>query len=134
MMRPALVVMLGLLIACPAMAQEVRTLEVEDHRLRVRIAGLDRIGAAPVVVFEGGAGQRLETWSSIFSDFAVFAPAFAYDRAGLGESAPDPHLPVPEHVASTLRGLLAAAGLKPPYVLVGHSWGGPLIRMFAGKY
>jgi pimeloyl-ACP methyl ester carboxylesterase len=123
-----------LAMVLPAIAQEIRTLDVGDHRIRVRLAGLDRVGTAPVVVLEGGAGQRLETWDSVFADVAAFAPVLAYDRAGLGESAPDPHLPVPEHVARTLRTVLAAAGLKPPYVLVGHSWGGPLIRMFAGIY
>jgi pimeloyl-ACP methyl ester carboxylesterase len=42
--------------------------------------------------------------------------------------------PTPEWVADHLRSLLRALDVAPPYVLVGHSWGGPLVRYFAGRY
>jgi pimeloyl-ACP methyl ester carboxylesterase len=132
--RPVFLGIFAMLLAASASAQEVRVVEADGHRLRVRVGGLEHLGTRPVVVFEGGAGQRLETWDSVFKSVAAFAPAVAYDRAGLGESDADAHLPTPEHVARTLHALLPLAGVKPPYVLVGHSWGGPLIRMFAGLY
>ena len=126
--------LVAILLASIPQAQEVRFISADGHRLRVRVAGLEHLGTRPAVVFEGGAGQRLETWDSVFKDVAAFAPAVGYDRGGLGESEADAHLPTPEHVARTLHTLLPLAGVKPPYVLVGHSWGGPLIRMFAGLY
>lgn len=43
-------------------------------------------------------------------------------------------MPTPAHVADNLRMLLTATGLKPPYVLVGHSWGGLLVRMYAATH
>jgi pimeloyl-ACP methyl ester carboxylesterase len=102
--------------------------------MRVRVGGLEHVGKAPVIVFEAGARMRLETWDPIFADVASFAPVVAYDRAGNGQSPADGQPATPAHIAERLRALLGAAGVPPPYVLVGHSWGGPLIRMFAGKY
>jgi pimeloyl-ACP methyl ester carboxylesterase len=51
-----------------------------------------------------------------------------------GLSGSDGQPPAPRRVAQQLHGLLAQIGVRPPYVLVGHSWGGPLIRMFAALY
>lgn len=70
----------------------------------------------------------------MFTDVAALAPVVAYDRAGNGESADDGQPPTPQHVARRLHALLAEAGARPPYVLVGHSWGGPLITMFQSLY
>ena len=102
--------------------------------MRVRVGGLQHVGKAPAIVFEAGARSRLETWDAVFAEVATFAPAIAYDRAGNGLSPPDGRAATPAHIAERLHALLAATGVPPPYVLVGHSWGGPLIRMFAGMY
>lgn len=74
------------------------------------------------------------SWDSIFEQVVSLAPVFAYDRARNGGSPDDGRAPTPRHVAERLHTLLAALGAKPPYVLVGHSWGGPLVRMFTGLY
>ena len=113
---------------------QVRVIGVNGHRVRVRLAGLERTGRSPAVILEAGAGERLETWNSIFESIAAFAPVLAYDRPGLGESAQDGVPPTPAHIAQKLHATLGVLNIKPPYVLVGHSWGGPLIRMFTGLY
>jgi len=100
--------------------------------MEVRIGGLDRPG--PTIVLEAAFGERLHTWNAIFESLTALAPTFAYSRSGLGDSAPDGTTPTPAHVAEKLHKLLAAAGVPPPYVVVGHSWGGLLARMFAAKY
>jgi pimeloyl-ACP methyl ester carboxylesterase len=58
----------------------------------------------------------------------------AYDRAGTGQSAWDELPPTPDRVATRLQRLLATLQIAPPYVLVGHSWGGALVRYFVGRY
>jgi pimeloyl-ACP methyl ester carboxylesterase len=109
--------------------------EVEGHPMRVVSAGLDtRDPQQPVVVFESGAGTVVRRWDPILSSVASFAPVVAYDRSGIGESPWNSLDPTPRQVATTLRSLLSELGVAPPYVLVGHSWGGPLIRYFAGMY
>ena len=122
----------SLLIANRAAAQDVRAVSIDGLAMQVRIGGVDRPG--PTLVLEAAFAERLNTWDSIFDTLAMLAPTFAYSRSGLGGSANDGVTPTPAHVAENLHKLLAAAGLKPPYVLVGHSWGGLLARMFAAKY
>jgi pimeloyl-ACP methyl ester carboxylesterase len=58
----------------------------------------------------------------------------SYDRAGIGESAPGPKPRDARQIARELHAALHEAHVPPPYVLVGHSFGGPLNRVFAGMY
>ena len=116
-------------------AQATPMVDVDGHRMRVRTS---RVGSAipgpPVVVFEAGNGGGLEVWRSVFAGVADFAAVVAYDRAGMRGSESDGELPTPRHVAENLHALLDRLGAEPPYVLVGHSLGGPFIRMFTGMY
>ena len=58
-----------------------------------------------------------------------------YDRAGLGKSDPAPKLPrTSQDVANDLNALLTKAGVPGPYLLVGHSYGGLHVRMFASQF
>jgi pimeloyl-ACP methyl ester carboxylesterase len=98
------------------------------------MAGMQRAGQAPTVVLESAFRERFESWDAIFDRVAALAPVLAYDRAGNRGSADDGEAPTPRHVAQRLHALLAAVGVKPPYVLVGHSWGGPLVRMYTALY
>ena len=103
--------------------------------VQVRILGSsDATPGRPVVVFESGVGTGLSAWSPVLPEVARFATVVAYDRAGIGGSETDGQAPTPRHVAERLHALLGEVGLKPPYVLVGHSWGGLLIRMYAAIY
>jgi pimeloyl-ACP methyl ester carboxylesterase len=130
-----LIACLGIALAVgSAAAQETRMVDVDGLQIRVRVDGLSHVGKAPVVVFEAGGRSALEAWDAIFSDVAAFAPTVAYDRPGNGSSSPDERALHPDRVADNLHTLLARLNLGPPYVLVGHSWGGPLIRVFAGRH
>ena len=114
-------------------AQDDRTVQVDGRPMRVRTDGPGG-GGRPVVVFESGAGTGLNAWSSVLPEVFAFATVVAYDRAGIGGSEADGQPPTAAHVARKLDALLRTVGVRPPYVLVGHSWGGALIRMFAALY
>jgi pimeloyl-ACP methyl ester carboxylesterase len=102
---------------------------------RVLTIGLDeREEGQPVLFLQSGAGAPLETWGEWLSVIARLAPVVAYDRPGLGESPFDGELPTPERVAAHAHELMRVLGVDPPYVLVGHSWGGPMILSYAGRY
>lgn len=126
--------------AAPASGQQLdsaatRLVDVDGHAMRVRALGLERrTRGRPIVVFEAGATNSLEAWNAVVSRVAAFAPVVAYDRSGLGRSAWDGITPTPRHVTNRLRRLLETIGAEPPYVLVGHSWGGMLARYFAGYH
>ena len=109
----------------------------------------------PTVVFVAGAQDRAETWSTTEdpSEQAVL-PAIAetnrvcaYDRPGTilatGEGAadfePSRSDPVPQPTtlqdhAADLHALLKASGERGPYVVVGHSMGGAVSRLYASEY
>jgi len=112
-----------------------RLVTLDGRQVRVRLAGLERRKrGSPVVVFEAGAMNTLDTWQRVLPNVAAVAPVIAYDRAGLGQSAWDSIAPTPRHVVTRLRRMLRDIGAEPPYVLVGHSWGGSLMRFYAGYH
>jgi pimeloyl-ACP methyl ester carboxylesterase len=112
-----------------------RIVNVAGGDMRVWTDGLQqRQPGTPVVVLESGAGNGLEAWRPVFADIAKRAPVVAYDRRGLGQSAQDRERPTLRRVAASLHALLRQLGAAPPYVLVGHSWGGAFIRAFADAH
>jgi len=128
-------VLLAFVVARAASAEDTRIVSVDGHAMRVQTAGLNHTPKSPGIVFESGAGMGLTAWSTgELPDVGQFARAVAYDRAGIGLSDVDGQPPTPRHVAQRLRRLLTQMDFQPPYILVGHSWGGPLIRMFAALY
>ena len=127
----------GLALAAELGAQTpaTRTVTVDGRSMRVHVGGLDRRApGAPVIVFESGAMNALDAWNAVLGRAAQLGPVVAYDRAGLGQSAWDEQPPTPAHVTAKLRRLLQDIGAPPPYVLVGWSWGGTLMRYYASYY
>ena len=135
----ALVASAAFVVATPAEAQapvlSPRYVEVDGWAVRVLTLGLDdRASGEPVFVLQSGGGASLETWPpSLLRNIAALAPVVAYDRPGLGLSQFYGQDPSPQRVAAHLTALLEVLGVGPPYILVGHSWGGPLILYFAAQ-
>lgn len=109
-------------------------IDVGGHRLRTWISG----HGSPAVVFETGgspaAGGPLECWERVQPAVSRFTTAVSYDRAGIGRSERGPKPRDARQVARELHVALQKAGVRPPYILAGHSLGGPYIRVFAGLY
>ena len=116
-----------------SVAWVTRMVDVGGYKLRVRTAGAVA-GGRPTVVFESGLGTPLENWDAVQRDLARETATFTYDRAGIGGSEPGRAAPTLPHIVAELHALLAKTGTRPPYVLVGHSMGGPAIRLFAARY
>ena len=85
----------------------------------------------PTVVFEAGLGDGMSSWSPVYGPVAAFAGVFAYDRAGYGGSASADGPRSGQRIVEDLRLLLRRTGVRPPYVLVGHSFGGSTMELFA---
>lgn len=103
--------------------------------MRVWTAGIEqRQTGRPVVILESGAGEGLDTWKPVFAEIARVAPVLAYDRRGLGQSTADSVRPTLRRVAQSLHALLQRLSVSPPYILVGHSWGGLLTRAYFDQY
>ena len=105
-------------------------LDVGGHKLHLVCEGK----GAPVVVMDAGLGDSWLTWSRTQPEIATRTRACSYDRAGLGYSEPGPYPRDSRQIVDELHTLLTVAHIAPPYVLVGHSFGGYNTRLFASTY
>ena len=86
---------------------------------------------SPTVVLEAGFGADALAWRDVQPQLGRTTRSCAYDRAGTGNSVAPPGVRDASDEIADLRQLLARARIDPPYVLVGHSYGGVLARVFA---
>ena len=86
------------------------------------------------MVFESGMGASCLSWTLVQPEVAQFTRAVSYDRSGHGWSDPAREPRTARQIAQGLHALLDAAGVPGPYVLVGHSFGGYVTRVFAHAY
>jgi len=86
---------------------------------------------SPTVILESGLEGDVVTWKDVHPEAAKFTRVCRYDRAGLAHSDYGPTPRDAELTAQDLHTLLTKANIAPPYILVGHSFGGLLIRRYA---
>jgi len=89
---------------------------------------------SPIVVVENGLGDFSFDWALVQSRVAWFTRICIYDRAGYAWSDPGPRPRTFAQLNLELRDALAKLGERGPFVLVGHSFGGPVVRNFALTY
>lgn len=88
----------------------------------------------PTVILESGMGGCSLDWSLVQPELSKHTTVISYDRAGFGWSTETMEQPTCKHYVDDLRLLLHEMNLKPPYILVGHSYGGMMMRLFASEY
>ena len=110
-----------------------RLVDVGGWRLHLNCAGEART-SGPTVILEAGAGDFSVDWSLVQPGVARFARVCSYDRAGSGWSDLGPRPRTMHQIVYELHTLLEKAGERPPYVLVGHSYGGALVRLYQLRY
>jgi pimeloyl-ACP methyl ester carboxylesterase len=110
-----------------------RLVDVGGWRLHLNCAGQARPGR-PIVILEAGVGDFSVEWSLVQPEVSRFARVCSYDRAGDGWSDVGPHPRTFHQVVYELHTLLERAGEPPPYLLVGHSYGGWLVRTYQAVY
>ncbi|PYZ97646.1 alpha/beta hydrolase [Alteribacter lacisalsi] len=99
----------------------------------IRLSGTG--SGKPLIVMEAGYGDHSGKWADLPQKLEETARVFTYDRAGLGKSGPPPAGPrTTREMVSELNQLLKKANLPPPYILVGHSYGGVNAQVFAAAY
>jgi pimeloyl-ACP methyl ester carboxylesterase len=107
-----------------------RTVSVGDHRLHLDCRGQ----GSPTVVLLSGLGEFSASWARIVDGVAPATRVCAYDRAGQGWSDDVERPQDGLAAAADLHELLAAAGERGPFVLTGHSIGGPYAMAYAHRY
>jgi len=105
---------------------------VSGHDMQLYCTGKARGG--PTVVMDAGLGGGLLDWQTVQPKVAEFARVCSYDRSGYGWSESGPKPRTSPQIAKELRALLENAGVDGPYVLVGHSFGGANVQLYAAEY
>ncbi len=86
------------------------------------------------IIFESGAGGDISSWKNIQPEISKYTKTLSYDRTGLGKSTSSDEVRSCESINTQLHELLEAIGLEPPYIFVGHSYGGIFTKTFVEKY
>ncbi len=109
----------------------VKLIKVEgERRLNLFCTGK----GSPVVIFDSGLGDGTKAWGLVQPEVSKKTKTCSYDRAGLGFSDPATKPGVSKNAVEDLRNLLQNAKIQTPYILVGHSYGGMNVKLYAETY
>lgn len=107
-----------------------RSVDIGGRAMNIDCAG----AGGPAVILDSGFGSPGYVWRAIQSQIATFTQVCWFDRAGYGWSDAGSYPQTSRSNAQDLHALLHAAGVPPPYVLVGHSFGGYNVRLYNSLY
>jgi len=108
---------------------------VNGFKVEISISGIENNQKdKPVVVFENGMASGFSSWDSVANEISKTHVVFRHNRPRIGNSENDSLPPTTFHIVGSLREMLLAKELNPPYLLVSHSFGGAYIRSFASLY
>lgn len=122
------IVLLWLTISCEKPVDRFAT--VNGKKVHI----LDRGTGEPTVVFLTGIICPLEHFYTVQSLISKETRTFSYDRSGLGLSEIIDTIRTYDHVANELEAILSSEDIKPPYILVAHSFGGGLARQYYQQF
>lgn len=109
-----------------------KLVDIEGVKLHIHAEG--KKDTQPTLVIEGGGGLPTEFGHWLNEGLKDSMRVVRYDRAGIGYSDACKTPRDPETIARELHALLENAGESPPYIMMGHSIGGPYIRVFTELY
>lgn len=131
MLRTWIVALATLALITGLAAQTPQLVDIGTHKLDVLRAGT----GTPTIVFEAGLGDDgLDDWKRVWPAVAPMSSLVVYSRSGNGRSELGPGDHSARTCATELHALLTHLALKPPYILVGRSYGGILVRLYASLY
>ena len=107
-----------------------RIIDIGGRRLHMVESG----NGSPAVILEAGIAASSLSWSLVQPEVAKLTRVCSYDRAGLAWSDRAIEPGTLERSIHDLHSLLAAAAVQPPYILVGHSYGGLLARAYTARF
>jgi pimeloyl-ACP methyl ester carboxylesterase len=107
-----------------------RMIDIGGRRLHVYETGQ----GSPTVLLDAGIAATSLSWRPVQAEIARFTRVASYDRAGLGWSDANSKPLTLSGLVDDLQSLLRVAQLPPPYILVGHSFGGLIVRAFACRH
>lgn len=131
----ALIILTGLVLrmfAPPLNKPPGQLVDIGGFNLHIVASG--EKNQKPTVVIENGAGLPTEYYHWLDKGLKDSLRVIRYDRAGMGHSDKLTTSRDAKTIAQELHTLLEKSGESPPYIMVGHSLGGPFIRVFSQMY
>lgn len=132
-----------LLVICLLAYQKIATLiddyrfppigeivNIEKQRFHIHSSGI----GGPTVILDAGLSGTSLGWALVQEKVSLFTRVCSYDRAGYAWSETSKEKRTSEQLAKELHALLQAAHIPAPYILVGHSFGGCNVLVFADMY
>lgn len=107
-----------------------RMIDVGGYNLHLYSAG----SGGPAVIIDGDIGSVSSDWNAVQTEIAKFTQVVTYDRAGLAWSEPSPYPRTSKQIVHELHSLLERSDIPKPYILVGHSFGGNNVQLYAATY
>ncbi len=107
-----------------------RLVDVGTHRLHIIESG----SGSPTILLEAGLMSTVLSWTELQRALSGSFRVVSYDRAGLGWSDSGPMPRTADRIVDELHTLLDRAAIPPPYILVGHSFGGLTMPLFAARF
>lgn len=112
---------------------------IEEHLIQIEpcklyAKSIQHDSANLTIILDAGYGDDSTSWNPLVDDVSKLANVFLYDRAGLGRSDNSSHPRTSRNMIRELRQLLVETNTRPPYLLVGHSFGGVNMQLFADAY
>ncbi len=111
-----------------------KLIDVGGYKMHINESSRQSKIKSPTVILDAGFACFSLVWNLVQPEIAQFAHVYSYDRAGLGwsESSPSPRTSC--NMIVELHTLLETIGAPKPYILVGHSFGGLVMQLYANTY
>ena len=107
-----------------------RLIDLGGYRMHIDCRGT----GSPTVILDAGLGDWSTHWTAVQELLKGNTRVCSYDRAGYGWSDPGPRPRDSQRIVAELHSLLDKAEVPPPYILVGHSFGGLNMRLYASTF
>ena len=122
------------LISCSNLADTLGTqvLRIDSQKIESLVRKHEQ--ASFTLVFENGSRNCIQRWEVLFNQLPANVNVFAYNRPGYCKSSSAESVRTSDNIVNELRHTLQQQGVKPPYILIGHSLGGLYMQHFARKY
>jgi pimeloyl-ACP methyl ester carboxylesterase len=136
-----LALLLGMLYQALGVRRDLRLnpppgklIDLGTHRLHLLDVGPTNSSSGPLILLEAGLMSTVLSWNEVRDELIKSHRVVSYDRAGLGWSDAGPAPRTLDRLVDELHVLLERAAIPPPYILVGHSFGGLIMPLFAARY
>ncbi len=122
------------LTSCNSLADTLGTqvLRIDNQKIETLVRKHEQ--ASYTLVFENGSRNCIQRWEVLFNQLPANVNVFAYNRPGYCKSSSAESVRTSDNIVNELRHTLQQQGVKPPYILIGHSLGGLYMQHFARQH